>query len=190
MNSNNKIITKENVQKDRGRDLKVRDRSSTKFKRSLSKHPRQSRLKKYKKVWLVLGIIICIGLVFVFFKRDVNDEVEFNKSDKIQTYIYYSRGSKDKESKEQYIFKVNDPIQVKIDFKGMNDGDIVTVSLKKIENGEVKQSVKVPVSGKEGGRFVPLSNVVRKEVGKYEVEVSMIIKEKVRILDKVEFEIQ
>lgn len=171
------------------KDPRIERESFTKFKKNISGQHKQSRLRKYKKVWIILGLFICIWLILFFLKKGIN-KINFSSSDNVQVYLYYSRGSRDNDKKEQYDFTINDPIQVKIDFKDMQDGDIVVVSLKKAENEEVKQSVEVPVSGEGGSRFISVSPLVRKEAGKYKIEVSMNVKEKIRVLEGVEFEIR
>ncbi len=188
MNLKNKITVEKDTRKDSYNISKFRGKSSDRFNRGFSNYSKQGRLKRYKRVWLTLGMIVCVGLTLFFLKGN-SGEVKLSKSDKIQAYVYYSRGSRDKERKEQYVFKVNDPIQVKIDFKDMNDGDIITVSLKKLGSDEVKYSVEVPVNSGEGNRFISLSSLVREESSKYKIEVYMEINEKIILLEKTEFEI-
>ncbi|MCK4635339.1 MAG: hypothetical protein KAT32_00595 [Candidatus Moranbacteria bacterium] len=165
------------------------------FKRgesSFSKKPLKSFHQKItinKKIILFIGIIVFVGLGIYFFINKPN-EFKIDKSDDVQVYIYYSKGSRDAEKKEQYIFSTNDPMQVKIDFENMNDGTIATVSFKKVVNEEIIQSTEVPLGGQKGSRFVTLSQVIKKDVGKYNIEVVINIEGNQKILAKKEFEVR
>jgi hypothetical protein len=150
-------------------------------------------LKKHKKKFLWLFLILVIGGGIYFFMKKkggnlMNNNFFSSANSDVKISFYFSKGVRDNAKKEQSIFAVNDPIQIKIDFENMNDGEVAVISVKK-EEKEV-QSIEIPLSKEKGSRFATLSTEAKKETGKYRVEVSKKIDEKKKILATGEFEIK
>jgi hypothetical protein len=135
----------------------------------------KSSSKSNKIIFIVLGVVIVsliIGILGYFFINN-ND----NLSDDISITMYYSRGTRDTEKKEQYTFRLNDPIQAKIDFKNATNGEIVNILLVNADNSKIDQSMsitEIPLSDGSGSRFVSLSPLLYKNPGNYKLVVMTV----------------
>lgn len=149
-----------------------------------------------KELFIILLILFFVFLgIFLFKKKDnisffKQTSIFSNSNDNIKITIYYSRGSRDNTKKEQTIFAINDPIQVKIDFENMNDGETAEVSIKKEGSQDVLQSTNILLGKEKGSRFINLTNNITKESGKYQIEVFKNADDKNKILSSKEFEVK